>query len=75
MLRSYCDIKNYDQPQIDTDLKCNDYGDYKGSASNHDKMIDNVVDVLMNNNVKIHTNAIDGLNVVKIIEKIYSFRN
>ena len=71
----YCDINNYLPPDLNNNIQCNDYGAYTGSASNHDKMIDNVVDVLMHNNVKIHTNAIDGLNVVKIIEKIYSFRN
>jgi len=70
-----CDIDNYAPPELNNNIQCNDYGTYTGSAFNHDKMIDNVVDVLINNNVKIHTNAIDGLNVVKIIEKIYSFRN
>ena len=71
----YCDIKNYSLPEIDTNIQCNDYGGYTGSASNHDKIIDNVVRVLMNESISIHTNAVDGLNVVKIIEKIYRFRN
>jgi len=70
----YCDIKDYVLPKLDLDIKCNDYGNYKGSASNHDQMIDNVMDVLLNH-VDIHTNSFDGLNVVKIIEKIYSYRN
>ena len=70
----YCDIKNYTLPDMKMNIQCNDYGSYKGSASNHDKMIDNVVDVLLGKQ-NIHTNAIDGLNVVKIIEKIYTFRN
>jgi len=70
----YCDIKDYILPKLDFDIKCNDYGNYKGSASNHDQMIDNVIDVLLNH-VDIHTNSYDGLNVVKIIEKIYSYRN
>ena len=70
----YCDIKNYTLPDMKMNIECNDYGSYKGSASNHDKMIDNVVDVLLGNQ-NIHTNAIDGLNVVQIIEKIYTFRN
>ena len=71
----YCDIKDYSLPEIDTNIQCNDYGGYTGSASNHDKIIDNVVRVLMDENISIHTNAVDGLNVVKIIEKIYRFRN
>ncbi len=68
-----CDINDYTLPKINDNIQCNDYGEYKGSASNHDKMIDNVVDVLLNKQ-NIHTNAIDGLNVVKIIENIYSYR-
>ena len=70
----YCDIKDYTLPQMNIDIQCNDYGTYKGSASNHNKIIDNVVGVLTDED-NIHTNAIDGLNVVKIIEKIYTFRN
>ena len=70
----YCHIEDYVMPTINTNIKCNDYGDYKGSASNHDKMIHNVVEVLLGEG-KIHTNAADGLSVVNIIETIYSFRN
>jgi predicted dehydrogenase len=70
----YCDIRDYVLPKMNIDIKCNDYGSYQGSASNHDKMIDNVVSVLLDKK-DIHTNSIDGLNVVKIIEEIYSYRN
>ena len=28
----YCDVKDYIMPELDPNLKCNDYGDYKGSA-------------------------------------------
>jgi UDP-N-acetyl-2-amino-2-deoxyglucuronate dehydrogenase len=69
-----CDIKGYNRPHIDDSIACNDYGGYTGSASNHDKMIDNVVQVLLDKK-NIHTNSIDGFNVVKIIESIYSSRN
>ena len=69
----YCHIEDYMLPNINTDVECNDYGDYKGSASNHDKMINNVIDVLLGDS-EIHTNALDGLRVVNIIETIYSFR-
>ena len=44
-------------PQIDDHIKCNDYGDYKGSASNHNKIIDNVIEVLINKQ-NVHTNSI-----------------
>ena len=70
----YANIKDYVLPIIDSQIQCNDYGGYKGSASNHDKMIDNVIQVLLDKK-DIHTNSIDGLNVVKIIERIYSSRN
>jgi predicted dehydrogenase len=69
-----CDINGYNRPDIDDDIACNDYGGYTGSAFNHDKMIDNVVQVLLDKE-SVHTNSIDGLHVVKIIESIYSSRN
>tara|TARA_B100001113_G_C21091054_1_gene614359 strand:- start:517 stop:1548 length:1032 start_codon:yes stop_codon:yes gene_type:complete len=72
---SYCNIENYDLPHIDTDLKCNDYGDYKGSASNHDKLIDTVINqILFNNADSIFLSSQDGVDVVNIIERIYSLR-
>jgi hypothetical protein len=52
----------------------NDYGAYKGSAQNHNFVIDNVVDVL-NNRTTITTNALEGLKVVEIIERIYKYSN
>ncbi|MDZ4748325.1 MAG: Gfo/Idh/MocA family oxidoreductase [Saprospiraceae bacterium] len=48
----------------------NHYGDYEGSMSNHDKVIDNVIQSL-NGKVEIMTNAYDGLKTVEIIENIY----
>jgi len=49
----------------------NDYGGYKGSAQNHNFVIDNVVDVLKQRG-SISTNALEGLKVVDIIERIYA---
>ncbi|MAQ69550.1 MAG: oxidoreductase [Flavobacteriales bacterium] len=69
-----CEIDQYNRPHIDDDIACNDYGGYMGSASNHDKMIDNVVQVLLDEK-SVHTNSFDGFHVVKIIESIYSSRN
>lgn len=48
----------------------NQYGDYEGSMSNHDKVIDNVIQTL-NGKVEIMTNAHDGLKTVEIIQHIY----
>jgi hypothetical protein len=39
--------------------------------SNHDKVYENVVDVLKHNG-KIAANAYEGMKTVEIIEKIYS---
>ena len=36
----YCNIKNYEKPNFDLDLQCNDYGSYQGSAANHNKVYD-----------------------------------
>ena len=49
----------------------NQYGEYVGSMSNHDKVYENVVDVLTNDGV-IATNSFEGLKTVEIIEKIYA---
>lgn len=49
----------------------NNYGQYIGSMSNHDKVYENVVDVLENGGV-IATNGFEGLKTVEIIDKIYA---
>jgi UDP-N-acetyl-2-amino-2-deoxyglucuronate dehydrogenase len=48
----------------------NAYGANLGSMSNHDKVYQNVIDVLTGNG-KIATDLLDGLKTVQIIEKIY----
>jgi UDP-N-acetyl-2-amino-2-deoxyglucuronate dehydrogenase len=47
---------------------------YKGSAQNHHLVIQNVVNSL-NGNAPISTNALEGLKVVDIIERIYTVRD
>ena len=71
---TYCNIKNYSSPKIEDVVKCNDYGDYQGSASNHDKMIQAVLDVLLKNKNSNFLSIEDGVQVVDIIERIYSLR-
>lgn len=66
----YCHVKDYTMPQLAPTNPGNDYGAYKGSAQNHHYVIQNVVDVL-NNRDHITTNALEGLKVVDIIERIY----
>jgi predicted dehydrogenase len=66
-----CRIKNYEMPQLPPSNPPNDYGPYKGSAANHHYIFENVVDVLTGR-APITTNALEGLKVVEIIEKIYA---
>ena len=69
----YCHIKDYEMPVLAPTNAANDYGTYKGSANNHGYIIDNVLDTLKGRNT-ITTNALEGLKVVDIIERIYSLR-
>lgn len=66
----YCHIQDYDMPELAPTNPGNDYGAYKGSAQNHNYVIENVIDVL-NNRARISTNALEGLKIVDIIERIY----
>ena len=67
----YCHIENYQIPELPPSNPPNDYGSYKGSAANHHYVVENVVDV-MNQRGTITTNALEGMKVVDIIERIYS---
>lgn len=49
----------------------NNYGQYMGSMSNHDKVYKNLSEVLTGNGV-IATNGFEGLKTVEIIDKIYT---
>ena len=68
-----CNIKDYTMPTLEETNPANDYGAYKGSANNHHNVIENVVHTLTGKN-KITTNALEGLKVVDIIERIYALR-
>ncbi|HRG60258.1 MAG TPA: Gfo/Idh/MocA family oxidoreductase [Bacteroidia bacterium] len=70
----YCHIKDYQMPELAATNPANDYGAYKGSANNHGYIIDNVIDTLKGRTT-ITTNALEGLKVVDIIERIYNLRN
>ena len=67
----YCHVKNYTMPELALSNPPNDYGSYKGSAANHHFIFENVLEVL-NNTKPITTNALEGLKVVEIIERIYN---
>ncbi len=65
-----CNVKDYEMPELKPTNPGNDYGAYKGSAANHHYVIDNVVDVL-NGKAPVAVNALEGMKVVEIIERIY----
>lgn len=66
----YCHIKDYQMPQLEACMPANDYGHYKGSAANHEFVIQNVVEHLLEKK-EITTNVHEGMKVVEIIERIY----
>ena len=69
-----CHIKDYTMPELAPTNPANDYGAYKGSANNHSYIIENVVDTLKGRTT-LTTNALEGLKVVEIIERIYKLKN
>lgn len=66
----YQNIEGYKIENLATGNTANNYGNYQGSMSNHDKIYENLVDVLTNN-ASISTSAFEGLKTVEIIDKIY----
>ena len=70
----YCHIKDYTMPELPPSSPANDYGAYKGSAANHHFIIQNVIETLQGKS-SATTNALEGLKVVEIIERIYALRD
>jgi len=64
-------IDEYSINELPKGNPANHYGQYLGSMSNHDKVYENIVDVLTNNG-KIATNGYEGMKTVEIINKIYT---
>lgn len=67
----YSQIENIEIPPINIVAKENDYGSYKGSMSNHDKVIRNVIEVLQEQKPMM-TSAEEGKKVIGIIEAMYA---
>ena len=70
----YCHIKDYQLPELAPTNPGNDYGAYKGSAQNHNYVIQNVIRVLSGKEC-ITTNVLEGLKVVDIIQRIYALKS
>ncbi|HNU32629.1 MAG TPA: Gfo/Idh/MocA family oxidoreductase [Bacteroidia bacterium] len=67
----YQNIKDYKIENLPVGNTANNYGQYQGSMSNHDKVYENVVDVLKHGST-INTSSFEGLKTVEIIDKIYN---
>ncbi|MFM1913801.1 MAG: hypothetical protein RIR51_1653 [Bacteroidota bacterium] len=70
----YQNIEGFEFKNLPVGNSANNYGNYQGSMSNHDKIYENVVEVL-NNGDAISTNSFEGMKTVEIISKIYSSAN
>lgn len=66
----YQNIEGFVIENLPEGNKPNNYGNYVGSMSNHDKVYKNVIDVLQKGQA-ISTNHFEGMKTVEIIEKIY----
>lgn len=66
----YQNIEDFTFENLPVGNTANNYGTYQGSMSNHDKIYENLVDVLSNGG-SISTSAFEGLKTVEIIDKIY----
>lgn len=66
----YQNIEGYRIKNLEGGNKANNYGNYRGSMSNHDLIYKNLIDVFVNGG-SITTNMFEGLKTVEIIDKIY----
>ena len=69
----YCHLAGYQMPVMPPTSPANDYGPFQGSAANHVQVIENVVETVQQRS-HATTNALEGLKVVEIIERIYALR-
>jgi predicted dehydrogenase len=70
----YQNIEGYEIKDLPKGNPANNYGQYQGSMSNHDKVYDNVIDVLTNKGI-VATNGLEGMKTIEIIDKIYMSAN
>ena len=67
----YCHIEGYEMQVLEPTNPPNEYGLFKGSAANHHYVIENVINTLKGKDT-ITANALEGMKVVDIIERIYA---
>jgi predicted dehydrogenase len=66
----YCTVAGIEKPNLPIGNPANGYGFYQGSMSNHDKVYENLIKALIDDQHEF-ASAADGLMTVEIIEKIY----
>lgn len=66
----YQSIEGHEIPGLPESRPANEYGFYQGSMSNHDKVYENVIEVLQKGG-RITTTAEEGMKTVQLIEMIY----
>jgi hypothetical protein len=69
----YHSVDGIDQIYLPSGNPANQYGNYTGSMSNHDKVYQNVVDVLEGNSM-MDTSVFEAMKTVEIIEEMYKRR-
>lgn len=67
----YCQVTGIEKPDLPLGNPANGYGFYQGSMSNHDKVYENLVMALVDDQHEF-ASAEDGLKTVEIIQKIYN---
>jgi predicted dehydrogenase len=66
----YQSIEGHEITDVPESRPANQYGFYQGSMSNHDKVYENVIDVLQRGG-RIATTGEEGMKTVALIEEIY----
>jgi UDP-N-acetyl-2-amino-2-deoxyglucuronate dehydrogenase len=66
----YCNVEGIINPELPKGNPANGYGFYQGSMSNHDKVYENLIKVLKDDEHEF-ASAEEGLKTVEIIERIY----
>jgi len=67
---NYWNVDGIECPEIQPSNPPNDYGSYKGSMSNHDKVIENVVGVLLDGE-SIQCNSRQGRESIEVMQAAY----
>ncbi|MBS1762713.1 MAG: Gfo/Idh/MocA family oxidoreductase [Bacteroidetes bacterium] len=73
-LLEYFEVEGLERPELPESATANNYGTYRGSMSNHDKVYDNVLEVITKSSVP-YTTTKESLKCIEIIEKINNANN